>query len=300
MAAFNSRILVTGSTGMLGQDIYKTLSSDYDVFGVDIQASLTVPEEKQILGDLTDAEFLEQTLKEVKPEVIIHCAAIVDLRKCEDDRPFVDRLHLDVTSQLVAYGAKVVFISTDSVFDGKTGDYREDDRIAPLNYYGESKWKGEEMVRRNPNHLILRTNIFGFTCPFKGSISEWALSSFQNSERIFGFTDIYFNTIYTKHLADIIGKLLHRRVKGTLHAASRNSLSKYSFLKYLEMRYTGSVGLVEGSEFSEMSIYPERPANPTLNVDKLKELVEVPTVEDGIDALLIDFMEVRDECNQTR
>ncbi len=284
---------------MLGLDIFKTLTNKYDIAGVDLSASIHIPEEKQIIGDLTDPDFLSKILVDVVPDIIIHCAAIVNLKLCEEEKGLTDRLHLDVTAQLAANGSKIVFISTDSVFDGKRGNYVESDPISPLNYYGESKWKGEELVRKNPDHLILRTNIFGFNCPLKSSLAEWALRSFQDEANISGFTDVYFNSIYTKHLAVIIGELLTRDITGTLHAASGNFLSKYSFLKYLESRYSGKLGLVERAESRDTVIFPDRPANPTLNVDRLKQFVDVPTIESGIDALIEDYLEVRDECNQT-
>ena len=282
---------------MLGRDIYDVLSEVYEVVGVDLRGMPPGVRQTDFVGDLTDRDFLDQTLRAVNPDMIIHCAAIVNLMICEENRDLTNRLHLDVTSQLTDHGAPIIFISTDSVFDGKQGNYHEEDQVGPVNYYGLSKWKGEEIVRRNPKHLILRTNIFGSSCPLGGSIAEWAIKNFIDGSIISGFTDVYFNSIYTNHLAEIIRQLIEGKVHGTFHAGSSNIVSKYSFLKYLEAKLMGSSKLVACSQSSEIQIYPERPINPTLNVDKLKKLVDVPTVEDCIDALVKDYLEVKYECN---
>jgi dTDP-4-dehydrorhamnose reductase len=290
-------ILLTGSSGMLGRDIYQALTEEYEVFGTDLVPFKGVPKSHQIIGNLTDSSFIRSTLEVVDPEVIIHCAAIVNLKFCEEEKDLTDRLHLKATSELAEHHSKMVFISTDSVFDGKRGNYVEDDPIHPLNYYGESKWQGEELVRKQNEHLILRTNIFGFSCPLKGSIAEWSIKNIDKGNPISGFIDVYFNSIYTKHLAQIIKRLLELGVTGTLHAASRNALSKYSFLKCLENRLTGQSGLVGKSKSTAFDLFPDRPMNPTLNVDRLSKWVDIPTIEAGIDALVKDYMEVKHECH---
>jgi len=296
-ATVAKRILLTGSNGMLGQQIHRVLSLTHEVIGVDLNSPPRSTNNVQITGDLTDRAFLGSILKDVKPEMIIHCAAIVNLNTCENEKELTDRLHLDATNQLASFGTPIVFISTDSVFDGKRGNYVETAPTAPLNYYGLSKEKGEEIVRRNELHLILRTNIFGFTCPLKNSLAEWAISKLMAGERISGYTNVYFNSIYTTHLAEIIGKLILSGAWGTFHAASKNNLSKYSFLKYLASRIVGRPDLVVCSELSNEETSPLRPLNPTLNVDKLRTYVDVPSVEEGIDALVDNYLEKLDECN---
>ena len=283
-------VLLTGSSGMLGTSIYQELINHYKIYGVDITASNHIPPSDQFVGDLTDKSFLHNLLNNIKPEIIIHCAAIVNLKQCEEDKSVTDALHLDVTKELAAYSeARIVFISSDSVFDGEKGNYKETDSTNPVNYYGLSKLLGEEIVRENPDHLILRTNIIGFSIPLKNSITEWAIKSILNGESITGFEDVYFTPIYTKHLAKTLTGLLEKNIRGTLHVASSNRLSKYSFLKYLESRLINKSQYVEPVDSSTIKLHPQRPKDPTLNVSLLQEMIKAPTIEQGIDDLLEDY-----------
>lgn len=285
-------ILLTGSSGMLGNDIYDVLCETYNLFCVDKVPNLNIPSSRQFIGDLTDHEFLCKVLSKVSPEVIVHCAAIVNLVFCEENRSITDALHIDVTKVLAGYKkAKIVFISSDSVFSGEKGEYLEEDLPDPVNYYGKSKFLGEKIVQMNSNHIILRTNIFGFTMPLKHSLAEWAIKKLLNGESIDGYRDVYFTTIYTKHFAQGLLCLLDREVTGTFHLASSNHMSKFSFLKYLEGRLTNKTGLVRSIDSLSTEMYPRRPINPTLRVDKISSHFLPPTIEEGVDLLVNNYRE---------
>jgi dTDP-4-dehydrorhamnose reductase len=295
------RVLVTGSSGMLGEDIYLALSDYYEVYGVDLNISINIPTNYQYKGDITDPIFLDSVLRRVSPEIVIHCAAIVNLAMCGKDKSRADALHIDATQQLANSSTyKIVFISSDSIFNGKKGMYREADSPDPINYYGMTKFRGEEIVSQNPNHLILRTNIFGFNNPLKNSLAEWGLENISKKKIITGFTDIYFNPIYTKHFAVGLLELLNLDTLGTFHLASKNQMSKYSFLKYLEYEFMQKGGIVEKSLSTNYVMNPPRPINPSLNVDKISKYIELPTVEEGIEALVRDYKEVQNEYNKNK
>jgi len=286
------KILITGSSGMLGRDIHRKLLRHNIIYGVDIVSNPEIKDSNEFIGDLTDSRFLNHVLVSVSPQIIIHCAAIVNLKLCEENRELTNALHLDATKQLVEYdSAKTIFISTDSIFNGERGGYKEEDIPSPLNYYGESKRLGEDIVRKNSNNLILRTNIFGFRVPLLGSIAEWAIKNISENQSISGYTDIYFNGIYTKHLAEIINVLILSHISGTYHVASVNNLSKYSFLKYLQTALAPGKNLVMPIKSSAIQMIPARPKIPTLSVKKVGAYVDLPTVEEGIDALINDYLQ---------
>lgn len=288
------RVLVTGSSGMLGQDIFRSLSDSgkFQVSGVDIAASKSLCSSKMFKGDLTNIKFLKEVVRTTEPEIIIHCAAYVNLRFCEEHQADTKILHKEVTEWFCEYkpaGCKIIYISTDSVFDGRRGNYRESDKTAPLNFYAESKRMGECVVRRQAENLVLRTNIFGYSLPLKESIAEWAITSLEKGETIIGYTNIFFNAIYTRDLADLIPEMILGDLSGLYHTASQNNVSKYSFLKYLACAIGKGHDLVRPGVSTDMRLYPPRPANTTLNVDKLAALYKLPSVEEGIDRMINNF-----------
>jgi dTDP-4-dehydrorhamnose reductase len=246
------KILITGSSGMLGKDIYSIFakSNNFSVYGLDKIADKRIPNENQFIGDLTDDEFLTGVLKTCKPNIIIHCAAIVNLQTCETDKELANSVHVESTRVMANFNSiksKLIYVSTDSVFDGEKGNYLETDETCPLNYYAKSKILGEDAAKINPNHLVIRTNIFGYNIPLKKSIVEWAIENFNQENKVSGFTDIIFNAIYTKHFAKILFKLVENDIIGTINLASSNIMSKYSFLKYFKCIYSGNSELIESS-----------------------------------------------------
>ena len=290
------RVLITGSAGILGRDLVGVLGnvSTYKIYGCDLIATPWLPESCYVVADLTDPLVLRSTLDQIQPDIIIHCAALVDLNFCEENPKRARLVHEQISRNLAAYypeHIRFIYISTDSVFDGKCGNYNESDVPCPLNEYARTKWEGERaVVETSSRALILRTNIFGFKNPQGSSFVEWALSNLLNGRAINGFTDIMFNAIYTKYLADVIRQLLETDHCGLLNVASRNSMSKYEFLVALAKAFGVDSSLVNIATSEQIAFKVRRPKKTTLNVDRLQLLIgHVPLIEEGINALRDDY-----------
>lgn len=286
------KILITGCNGMLGNDLVNTLvcNSNYNLFGID---RLCNPHSSkninQVFFDITDSSLLKKTVNNINPDIIIHLAAIVNLNICEDNFLMAKSLHADTTRNLANHGYRIIYISTDSIFNGEQGNYTEKCIPDPLNNYAISKLMGEYAVRaNNKNHLIIRTNIFGFNNPLKGSLAEWALSSLNKGEAISGFTNVMFNAIYTKQLAQIISKLIMTDLHGIINIASTTAISKYDFLLDIAETAGYPKSIVKKAEMANNSKIM-RPLNTSLCVDYAKTLVKLPTIESGIKDLVTDF-----------
>src|SRR3954447_24156995 len=160
------KVLVTGASGMLGSRIaeYIQQSATFEVYGVGRKNIIRKYKYCQL--DLLDKDAVKEVLNELNPDTIIHCAANVNLNDCEVNKENANSLHIEATKTLASFKSgecKIIYISTDSVFDGVKGDYTETDQPSPLNYYALSKLMGEEKLAQvNPNFLVLRTNLYGF------------------------------------------------------------------------------------------------------------------------------------------
>jgi len=282
---------------MLGQDVYSIFSNEsaFNVYGVDKFTNNNIPNERQLIGDLTEKKFIAEIMQKFQPEIFIHCAAIVSLKFCEDNKEDAIAVHAGVPKEInyiSKRNTKLIYISTDSVFDGFKGNFRESDEPNPQNYYSKSKLIGEEETMTNDNNLVIRTNIFGFNTPLKSSLAEWAINNFQKGTSITGFTNVVFNAIYTKQLANILLELVKKNNNGVLHLASQNIFSKYSFLRYLAVRLTGKTDLVLAGRSYNINNGLKRPENTSLNVSKALNCMQLPTIEEGIDELVADYKEV--------
>jgi dTDP-4-dehydrorhamnose reductase len=286
---------------MLGKDIVNSLlkKSNIEIHGIDLNSSIIENKNfHQHIFNITELSRLNEVLRDIQPEIIVHTAAIVSLMECEDNYKLVNKLHVDVTRELSKIKAKVIYISTDSVFNGIKGDYLETEIPDPLNNYAKTKYLGEIAVQANCNdYIIIRTNIFGFSIPLKGSIVEWAIKSFQNREEIDGFIDVFFNPIYTKHLAKRIIDLIQLDYKGVINLASLNKVSKYDFLTCIATYAGFSKAIIHESSIAGINSSIPRPKNTTLNINHANKILELPTISEGIEDLIKDL---KKEANYER
>ena len=206
------RILVTGGTGMLGQALVREWTGRAILFPVG-----------PTHFDLRDAAAVGDAIRRLAPEVIIHTAAYTDVDGAEAAPETAtavnDRGTAHVSVAAAAVGARLVYLSTDYVFDGKKGTpYLEHDVAAPINVYGRTKWAGEQHARGVPGHLIVRTQgLFGRGGrSFVRSILEAAAAG----RAISVVDDVMTGVTYAADLALAIRLLVDAGADGTYHVTN--------------------------------------------------------------------------------
>lgn len=289
-------VLITGSNGMLGKDMVKLFVSKdlYNTYVIN-RTSKGQYGDREYICDLTDFEQTKRILKKIKPNIIINCAANINLDVCESNKEYTYKINAEVPALLASYQpqkTKYIHISTDSIFDGIEGNYHEDSATNPLNYYAYTKLEGERLsLRQNLNSIVIRTNIYGFNIPERNSLVEWALNSLRDNKEISGFEDVYFNPVYTKQLAEVTYKLIESDFKGLINVGCTQNLSKYEFLIKLGNQFNMSTNLISSIPVSVMNFKTERPKNTTLDIRKVQELINVNLdFDDGIKYLYQDYM----------
>lgn len=206
---------------MLGQDLMRTLPGD--VRGVDIEDI-----------DITSLESVKKTLLTCKPAVVVNAAAYTDVDGCEANRELALRVNGEGVGNLAVItrdiGAKLVHLSTDYVFDGaKNSPWVEEDRVAPLNVYGESKLLGEEKARTNPDHLIVRTQwLYGLAGK---NFVETMLRLAQDKKELSVVDDQTGSPTWTVDLSIAIKALVEHDCRGTYHAANSGFCTWNGFAK---------------------------------------------------------------------
>ena len=127
-------------------------------------------------------------------------------------------------------GIQLTHISTDAVFDGKMGDYTEEDPPNPLSVYARTKLEGERTVAAEyPNAIIARVNFYGFSLSGKRSLAEFFLNNLIDKKQVNGFVDVMFSPLYVTDLVDTLVKMIEKELSGLYHVVSPESLSKYAF-----------------------------------------------------------------------
>lgn len=282
------RILITGYTGMLGCSIADRLSKNpnYTIYGIARKRDSKLKSIFQIEGDLADTSFYD-SLQFVAPDIIIHTSALVDLNLCETEKTFASRVNSASGKHLATLfpNAHFIYISTDSVFDGVDGNYKEEMQTNPLNHYAFTKREGERVIQKiSKRALILRTNIFGHKSNGK-SLFDWAYQELKHNKPIKGFEDVYFNPLYTGQVAQIIEQVLtqHPHLTGIYHLGCHETLNKYEFLKLISKIFQLNEELIAPSSIKNFPSKVKRPLNTTLNTQKLAAVMKRTfSIEEGM------------------
>ena len=264
---------------MLGKDITMRFSESLNnnIFAIQRskETKFISKNIKVINLDILDFVSFGQCLKSIAPDIVIHCAAIVNVDYCETKKQSALLLHSEIV-ELIASNApltKFVYVSTDSVFDGEKGDYNVYDKTNPLNYYAKSKLEGElKTLQLFSNPIVARTNIYGFNVPQKSSLAEWGLNNLKESRSFGGFSDVYFNPVYTKQFADSLYQLLINNFSGIINIASDKVVSKFSFLVELAKEFGYNYSIIRSLSVGTVDFKAPRPKNTTLNTSLIADI----------------------------
>ncbi len=316
------RILVTGASGLLGANLALEAAkadkvrpaeaeADKDrplaherttgvrVYGVANEPPLRTEAFRYLQVDLLEPGALEAVLDEIQPDWVIHCAALAVVDACERDPERARQLNTELPARLAHLlservargGARLVYISTDAVFDGRIGEphfYRETDAPNPLSTYARTKLEAEQAVLVEcPQALVTRINMFGWSPSGQRALSEFFFYRLQAGERVNGFTDVYFCPLLANHLAGLLLEMLGKNLQGIFHVVSRDSISKYDFAVRLARRFGFDEGLITPVSVMDGGLAAQRSPRLVLSTEKLKQALGRPTpsVEEGIEGL---------------
>lgn len=267
-----SKYLITGYKGQLGYDIVNELIER----GIDKKNILAIDKDEM---DITNKEEVMNVVKRFNPDVIFHCAAWTAVDKAETMQDMVEQVNVigtrNLTDASIEVGAKIVYMSTDYVFDGtKEGEYQVNDKPNPKSVYGRTKYEGEEEVRKNPNHFITRISwVFGIN---GDNFIKTMLRVGKNRDQVTVVDDQIGSPTYTVDLAKLLVQMAHTDKYGTYHVNNEGYCSWAEFCEYFYkvMGYDTKVVKLTTEQYYEgkdMSKIAYRPRNSKLDKSKLSE-----------------------------
>lgn len=292
-----TRLLVTGVSGLLGINLaLEAVSQGFDVVGWTNSRTLKNTPFQQETVSLEELEKLPDSLRNTRADAVVHCAAIANLDVAEQNPQLADVVNAQAPGILAEtareMGIPFVQISTDSVFDGRKGNYSETDQPNPQNTYAQSKLAGEMAVRQAyPNALIARVVFYGWSISGKRSLAEFFFNNLSQGKQCNGFTDSIFSPLYVRDLADLLLEGFSKQLTGTYHFFSRQSLSKYDFGVAVAKRFGFDEKLITPVQTSQGNLLTQRSLNLSANPAKLSEALghELPAATEGIERLFDDY-----------
>ncbi len=256
------KILVTGYTGQLGFDVVREGKSlGFDMIGIGVEHL-----------DITDQDATSKYVREVKPDAIIHCAAYTAVDKAEDDKDLCWNVNVVGTKTLATIAkelhTKFIYISTDYVYDGQgETPFVETDATNPVNYYGQTKLEGEQVVQKLlTDYFIVRISwVFGYN-GFNFVKTMLKLAETRNELNVVG--DQFGSPTYTFDLAKLLMNMIQTDQYGIYHATNEGFCSWAEFAAEI-FRVAGKDVKVNSIPSSDYPTKAARPGNSRMSKQKL-------------------------------
>jgi dTDP-4-dehydrorhamnose reductase len=267
------RILITGANGLLGQAITSLFKreSDFDLLQSSVEdAPFLDIGLDYIKMDITNKEEVKKTVNKYSPDVILNCAAFTDVDKCETEREQCWRLNVDAIKNLIISARpnnlKIIHYSTDYIFDGKNGPYKEDSIPHPISFYGRSKLASENaLIISGVDSIIIRTMVlFGVGIKVKSNFALWMVNNLRNNTPINIVDDMIGNSTMVDDLAYGTLKALERDARGIYNITGADIISRFDFAMILCDVFNFNKTLVRKIKTKDLNQPALRPLNSGL------------------------------------
>ena len=285
------KILVTGGSGMLGAACCAAYSKKYKTYFSYNSNAVKIKGCEGFKADLSDAKQTEKLFKKINPDIVIHTAAQTNLELCEKNPEIAEKDNViataNVAEQCSSNGALLIHISTNYVFDGAKGNYKETDKPNPLSVYAESKTRAEkEISKRLKKYFIVRTSIFGWN-PIKERVNSitWLLRDLIAGKKVLAIKDQYSSMMLANDLADKLKLLFDSDKYGIYNIATKDKTDRLSLAKKVSKMYGFDSKLIQPvsfNEFKKLDFWKAgRPKDSSLNCSKFEKTfkTKLPTVD---------------------
>jgi dTDP-4-dehydrorhamnose reductase len=291
------RVLITGASGLLGVNLALEAAKDHTVTGQINELFLKGAPFEQISGDLLKPGAVDSLLDAAQPDWVIHCAALADIDACENNPALAEQLNAELprTFAKACKGqSKLVYISTDAVFDGTRDEYFEEDVPNPRSVYARTKLAGEQNVmQNNPEAIVARINLFGWSLYGNRSLAEWFFYNLQARKPVKGFSDVFFCTQLVNDLAGVLLQMLSQNLSGLYHVVGTDCVSKYEFACEIARRLRINENMVTPIRVEEFGLKAARSNNLRLNTGKLQKVlhIAIPRLSTGLDHFFTQYQQ---------
>ena len=279
------RLLVTGGSGLLGSKIAEiAVKKGYEVYsGYNRHEA---PNGIPISLDISQKTEVEEQFRRIMPEVVIHTAAVTNVDECEKEKNLAWTTNVEGTGNVAEQSRRcdafLIYVSTDYVFSGEEGLYKENDETDPINYYGFTKLKGEEVVKELlPKWCIARSSVIYGSTPAAGKINFalWLIDKLREGETVKIITDQWVSPTLNTNLAEMIIEIAERKLTDIYHLAGATPLNRYEFTQLIAETFQLDRSLIEPAQSNQMNWIAKRPKDTTLNVEKAYKTLNVKPLE---------------------
>ena len=294
------KLLVIGGSGLLGYKVAKMASDEHETFLTYNYRSIQIEGCTALKLDKCDRKAVFELLEKIKPDVVIDTAALHNVDYCETHPEEAWKVNVEGTRNVAEackkVGAKIIFISTDYVFDGTKGYYTEEDTPNPLSYYAKTKLEAEKIIQSlDVNYIIARPSvIYGWNpnevSGLKSSSGKsvnfvvWALQKLEKGEEIKAVTDQYSSPTLADNLAEALLVMASSEKQGIYHTAGKDCVNRYEFTLKIAEVFGLDKSLIKPVTSEIFKQVAKRPKKCCLDVSKAEKDfgIRFLTVEEGL------------------
>lgn len=278
-----TKVLITGGSGLLGKGMFETTPPDFSLESVHLK-KYRLPRNagKHSILDIRNKKAVDKFFEKNRFDVVIHAAGIASVDYVETN--YAESLEsnivgtLNIASACRINNSKLIFISTNAVFDGTTPSYHEESPKNPVNEYGRIKLYCEELITKIlPRALILRPILmYGWNhSTSRSNPVTWLIKKLRNGERVNIVNDVYENALYNIQCGDAIWNAILRDVFGIIHLAGSDSYNRYEMAMMTAEVFGLDSSLITPVNSSFFNAIAPRPLNTTFNTDRMRKILGV-------------------------
>lgn len=291
-----ARIFLTGGSGLLALNWACTVRSEHEVVLATHTRKVRLARTTALPIALEDTDALSRALCALRPDIVVHTAALSHVDDCERDPQNARFINVALTRNVAraaaAAGAKLVHISTDLLFCGARAFLTEAHPPEPLNVYANIKVEAEHVVAAEcPDALIVRTNVFGWGHRYRESFSDWIYYNLKAGHSIRMFDDMYNTPILADRIATAVHALVEHGARGVFNVVGDERVSKYEFGLRLARAFALPESLIVPAQTESAGLLAKRPLDMSLDNSRARAVLGRPL---GTTAEYLELLKAQD------
>ena len=273
-------LLITGGSGLLGSAIVKAASPTFKVYATYNHHHPDTSQCELVQLDIRDKAQTQQIVNNIKPQAVIHTAALRFIDYCEEHPEEAWAVNVAGTENVLLAckecNARFIHISTESVFNGNKGMHSEDDLPNPMTVYGKTKLGAERRVEQSAEteYVIARTSgLYGWSLSGK-SLAEWVLADLREQKTVRMFTDSFLSPTLVDNLAQALLEMVNMNWSGILNVSGSERCSRFAFAKEIARIFELNEEMVLPSALAESQLKAPRARDSSLDVSKASAMLK--------------------------
>lgn len=286
-----SKVLFTGATGLLGKYFFLQKPSNFDLYGTYIK-NLKVDNANLFTLDVSSEDDVNALFEKIMPDFVVHAAALGNVDYCETHRDEARNVNVIGTQNVLnaskKINAKLIFTSSNAVYDGENPPYSEEAPEHPLDYYGKTKLEGEDLVRKSEVPYVILRLMTMYGWPPEGGRSNpvsWVINELRNKKEVNIVNDIFNNHLFAGQAAEVIWKLIENdKFNKTYNLAGGEVVSRLDLALETAQVFNLDKSLINSVSSDFFKNIVPRPKNTSFDISKIEEElgVRLYTVREGL------------------